>query len=494
MAALNFPSSPTLNQVYTANGYSWKWNGASWISLPTINGGTINGTTIGSTTPASGAFTTLNASGQLTVTGAAQNAFGSAFTPTAWGVSSIDINHASGGLLGLYYGGSPKGYFIALSGGGIGVNTQGTGTLDFNVNGTQRAQISGTGLSVTGALSSSGQLTVGDSTTPAGLTVLNSLMSSDTAAGANLAIRKSATAVNGPNLSFLKSRGTAASPSVVANGDFIGGINFNGYDGANYGLGAQITAVVSGTPGTSDLPTDLLFYTSPDGTAQPQERMRISSTGSVTFNVASGSPFTTFNYGSTGAAEYRLRSGGTGGGDIISLAWYNSTPTCKMNIFTDSSAGHTRILSSGNLSLHTNQVGITGSNERVYIDTAGNVKFNAYGAGTLVTDASGNITASSDGRMKDVLGTFDRGLAAICGITPQLFKWNAESGLDTEAVNAGFIAQDVLPHIPEAIHEKNDRYSMSDRPLIAALVNAVKELKALNDALVTRVTKLENKA
>lgn len=155
MAALNFPSSPTLNQVYTANGYSWKWNGASWISLPTINGGTINGTTIGSTTPASGAFTTLNANGQLTVTGAAQNAFGSAFTPTAWGVSSIDINHASGGLLGLYYGGSPKGYFIALSGGGIGVNTQGAGTLDFNVNGTQRAQISGTGLAVTGSVSDS---------------------------------------------------------------------------------------------------------------------------------------------------------------------------------------------------------------------------------------------------------------------------------------------------------------------------------------------------
>lgn len=30
MPALDFPSSPTLNQVYTANGRSWIWNGSSW--------------------------------------------------------------------------------------------------------------------------------------------------------------------------------------------------------------------------------------------------------------------------------------------------------------------------------------------------------------------------------------------------------------------------------------------------------------------------------
>lgn len=107
----------------------------------------------GSTVSVAGA---LSATGQLTISGAGQNAFGSTFTPTAWGVSSIDINHASGGLVGLYYGGAAKGYFIALSGGGLGINTQGVGTVDINVNGTQRGQFSGTGLAVTGALSASG--------------------------------------------------------------------------------------------------------------------------------------------------------------------------------------------------------------------------------------------------------------------------------------------------------------------------------------------------
>lgn len=53
MAALDFPTSPTLNQTYTANGKTWYWDGASWISdnfvsltadvsgtLPVANGGT----------------------------------------------------------------------------------------------------------------------------------------------------------------------------------------------------------------------------------------------------------------------------------------------------------------------------------------------------------------------------------------------------------------------------------------------------------------------
>ena len=32
MAALNFPSSPNVNDTYTANGKSWKWDGVSWVS------------------------------------------------------------------------------------------------------------------------------------------------------------------------------------------------------------------------------------------------------------------------------------------------------------------------------------------------------------------------------------------------------------------------------------------------------------------------------
>lgn len=49
MAALDFPSSPVLNQVYSVGEKSWTWNGASWVGLTPIIGygtvasGSING-------------------------------------------------------------------------------------------------------------------------------------------------------------------------------------------------------------------------------------------------------------------------------------------------------------------------------------------------------------------------------------------------------------------------------------------------------------------
>jgi hypothetical protein len=35
MAALNFPSTPTTNQTYSANGKTWTWDGVSWNSTNT---------------------------------------------------------------------------------------------------------------------------------------------------------------------------------------------------------------------------------------------------------------------------------------------------------------------------------------------------------------------------------------------------------------------------------------------------------------------------
>lgn len=31
--ALNFPASPTLNQIYTVGEQSWKWDGVAWVAL-----------------------------------------------------------------------------------------------------------------------------------------------------------------------------------------------------------------------------------------------------------------------------------------------------------------------------------------------------------------------------------------------------------------------------------------------------------------------------
>ena len=60
-------------------------------------------------------------------------------------------------------------------------------------------------------------------------------------------------------------------------------------------------------------------------------------------------------------------------------------------------------------------------------------------------------------------------------------------------LHAGFGAQNVKAAIPEAVGVGRDGYlSLSDRPIIAALVNSVKQLKAENDALLSRIEKLES--
>jgi hypothetical protein len=82
-----------------------------------------------------------------------------------------------------------------------------------------------------------------------------------------------------------KSRGTTASPTVVTDGDRLGGFLFKGYSGAagSYVEGARIQAFVDGEPDTSgdttDMPTRLVFSTTADGSSSPTERMRITSTG-----------------------------------------------------------------------------------------------------------------------------------------------------------------------------------------------------------------------
>ena len=37
---INFPNSPSLNQVYTFNGRSWEWTGVAWKSVTAAYGPT----------------------------------------------------------------------------------------------------------------------------------------------------------------------------------------------------------------------------------------------------------------------------------------------------------------------------------------------------------------------------------------------------------------------------------------------------------------------
>jgi hypothetical protein len=92
------------------------------------------------------------------------------------------------------------------------------------------------------------------------------------------------------------------------------------------------------------------------------------------------------------------------------------------------------------------------------------------------------LTFASDERLKTTKPYRD-GLSAIVKIHPMRFHWNKKGIEYTKLTEAreyiGFTAQDVQHAIPEAVTgtETDEKYlCLSERPIIAALVNAVKEL------------------
>jgi cytoskeletal protein CcmA (bactofilin family) len=88
------------------------------------------------------------------------------------------------------------------------------------------------------------------------------------------------TEATAPILEFLKGDGSASSPAAVDDDAILGRINWYGYeDSDSAAQGAYIMAKVNGTPGDGDMPTELLFGTSADGSESPTLRYRIGPDG-----------------------------------------------------------------------------------------------------------------------------------------------------------------------------------------------------------------------
>lgn len=85
-------------------------------------------------------------------------------------------------------------------------------------------------------------------------------------------------------IAFGKSRGaTVGTYTIVQDNDILGRIDFNASDGTDINSrGASIFARINGTPGSNDVPTELVFCTTADGASDVTEHMAIDSTGAVT--------------------------------------------------------------------------------------------------------------------------------------------------------------------------------------------------------------------
>ena len=125
------------------------------------------------------------------------------------------------------------------------------------------------------------------------------------------------------------------------------------------------------------------------------------------------------------------------------------------------------------------------------------IQFPGYGAGSLTTDASGNITAVSDENNKQNIRPFTKGLAEIVAIANAnngviLYGYTPESGLDqTKDDYVGWSAQQVQKLIPEAVGKMADTLDSEGKvvekgcltlnpiAITAAMNNAIKELNDL---------------
>jgi hypothetical protein len=114
-----------------------------------------------------------------------------------------------------------------------------------------------------------------------------------------------------PQYSFGRSRGaTAGTFTAVASGDELGAISFYGAN-ANatsvFNRGGYIVGVTDGTPGTTNVPVRIAFFTGTNA-ASPVERLRIDSNGNVLVTGSGG-----LGYGTgSGGAVTQLTSRTTG--------------------------------------------------------------------------------------------------------------------------------------------------------------------------------------
>ncbi len=105
-------------------------------------------------------------------------------------------------------------------------------------------------------------------------------------AGRTNSIIYNSTSNAGPVLIFGKTMGSSVgSTTVVTNGAQLGMISFQGMIGSEFTMGASIAAVVNGSIGDDDLPTDLQFATTSDGGSSAGEKMRLTESGRLGIGI-----------------------------------------------------------------------------------------------------------------------------------------------------------------------------------------------------------------
>jgi hypothetical protein len=136
-------------------------------------------------------------------------------------------------------------------------------------------------------IDSAGIMWVGDPSAYTFTAPTNASFSND-ATGINVLVRKSITANSWANISYVRTRGTAAAPTAVVSGDGVGANTYYAHDGTSYSALAQLLVDVDGAVSAGIVPGRMLWRTA-NAAGVITERMRIASDGVITLGAAPGS-------------------------------------------------------------------------------------------------------------------------------------------------------------------------------------------------------------
>lgn len=148
------------------------------------------------------------------------------------------------------------------------------------------------------------------------------------------------------------------------------------------------------------------------------------------------------------------------------------------------------------MSIVGNNVGIGNTSPAYPLDVTGTM----HVSGQAYTDSgNGSFSITSDARLKDIRGSYERGLDELLKIDTIRFNYKLGNPMNSDSTQEyiGVTAQNLKTAIPEAVHmEKNGYLSVNTSPVIWTLVNGVKDLnqREKNDVAQLKSENAELKA
>ena len=501
------------------------------LNTPDIDGGTIDGTTIGASSASTGAFTTLTASGAFTSLGIDDNADATAITidssenvgignssPAGYGKFVVQ---GTGNLINANASSGSAGFQLYEVGQGrFAIETlNGSAGAKFLLAGTERMRIDSSGNVGIGTSSPSSRLVASASNGGKGIELqpstgsLQYLMAYDRSASDYIDMQ-----IDAKNLIFATNNssermridssgnvsiGSGASISPDADADNLV-IQENGAAGITIGSSASSVGSIrfadSGSPRAgmiyyNHVGNEMRFYTN------ASERARIDSSGNLQLtdaNIVNGGDRFIYSY-----------KGGTSGA-VRSGILFDGTNTTQQ--FYTGQNERMRIDSSGNLLVGTTSTSVTtdgviikpngetfcsipSSNTlHVYNTALGSYRFYVSANGGIY-NYSGNNVNLSDEREKKNIENLESQWDSLKQWSLKKFHYNADA--DSENKKYGVIAQEVETHNPEVIDEFNvddetTRMAVKEQQMMWMAIKALQEAQTRIETLEARVTELEN--